>query len=203
MERARQRCGERAAQLRRGYAWLREIGRRLDPEVLTESGQAPSGAEVRERVERCLEETAVATADASFPEWLRGPVSHMRTVLLRLGGSLYHCYDVPALPRTDNDLEQFYRRIKAGERRITGHRRSDSFVVRVGGFAVYAIAATGTTEAELVQQLAAGASADWQRERATLRANQARQTKMRRFHLHRDAYLADLEARWSQLARSP
>lgn len=203
VQRARQRCGERAAQLQRAYGWLCEIGRRLDPAVLAEDGEPPTGAQVRERVEGYLQEIAVATVDASFPEWLREPVGHMRTVLLRLREGLYHCYDVPGLPRTDNDLEQFYRRIKAGERRITGHRRSDTFVVRVGGFAVYAIAAVGIPEADLQQQLAAVPPAEWQRERATLRANQERQTKMRRFRLHRDAYLADLETRWSCLARSP
>ena len=43
----------------------------------------------------------------------------------------------------------------------------------------------------------------WQAERATLWANQERQTKMRRFRLHRAAYLADLEARWAQVADPP
>jgi len=126
----------------------------------------------------------------------------MRTVLLRLGAGLYRCYDVPGLPRTNNDLEQFYRQIKATERRITGHRRSDSFVVRVGGFAVYAILAGHEAEEALRCRLATVAARDWQEERATLRANQERQTQMRRFHLHREAYLADLEARWSQLAET-
>ncbi|HEX2263398.1 MAG TPA: hypothetical protein VHH52_06480, partial [Pseudonocardiaceae bacterium] len=81
-------------------------------------------------------------------------VQHLVTVLRRLGDGLYRCYDVPGLPRTDNDLEQFYRRVKALERRITGHKRSDSFVVRVGGFAVYATAASTAVEAELLRQLA-------------------------------------------------
>ena len=120
-----------------------------------------------------------------------------------LGDGLYHCYDVPGLPRTNNELEQFYRRVKSGQRRITGHRRSDTFVVRVGEFAVYAIAASGLSESELWQQLSGVPASKWQAERKILRANQERQAKMRRFRLHRQAYLADLEARWAQFNRPP
>jgi hypothetical protein len=107
------------------------------------------------------------------------------------------------LPRTNNDLEHFYRRLKCAERRITGHKRSDRFVVRVGGFAVYAVEAADKTEADLREQVGGVPAEAWQRERDTLRAIQERQVKMHRFHLHRSAYLADLEARWSQLSQAP
>ena len=146
---------------------------------------------------------AAAVTAGRVAAWLTGPVEHLVTVLRRLGDGLYHCYDVPSLPRTDNELEQFYRRVKTLERRITGHKRSDTFVVRVGGFAVYATAASTAVESELLRQLAAVPAEAWQAERATLWANQERQIKMRRFHLHRTAYLADLEARWAQLADPP
>ena len=144
---------------------------------------------------------ACATGDVAI--WLRPKVEHLVTVLRRLGPGLYHCYDVPGLPRTDNDLEPFYRRVKADQRRITGRKRADAFVVRVGGFAVYATAAEHTSTANLLQALATVPADAWQRERVILRANQERQTKMRRFRLHRAAYLADLEARWTRLWELP
>jgi len=203
IRRAEQHGGERAVGLGKAHEWLLEIARRLEPGVVAEGERALTGAEVRARVEGHLQEIAAAVAKGSIAEWLQQPVEHLRTVLLRLGDGLYHCYDVPGLPRTNNDLEQFYRRVKASERRITGRKRSDSFVVRVGGFAVYAITASEVSEAELQPQLASVTADDWQRERKVLRGNQERQTKMRRFRLHRDAYLADLEARWAQLANSP
>jgi hypothetical protein len=146
---------------------------------------------------------AAAVAGGRVPAWLKGPVQQVVTVLNRLGDGLYHCYDTPGLPRTNNALEQFYRQLKSNERRVTGRKRSDAFVVRVGGCAAYAIAARGEPEAELLQRLGDVPAAVWQRERATLRANQERQAKMRRFHLHRAAYLADLEARWAELATPP
>lgn len=185
------------------HAWLVEIARRLDPEAALETEQRLSGAEVREKVESYLEQIERKIANGDVPEWLHPPVEHLRIVLLRLGDGLYHCYDVPDLPRTDNDLEQFYRKVKSGERRITGHRRSDNFVVRAGGLAVYAIAASSLSESELAKQLAGVPAGKWQAERAALRANQERQAKMRRFRLDREAYLANLEARWAELNRSP
>jgi hypothetical protein len=154
-------------------------------------------------VEACLDALATACETGTIAAWLRPKAEHLVTVLRRLGEGLYHCYDVPGLPRTDNDLEQFYRRLKTQERRITGHKRSDSFVVRVGGFAAYAAASSGEPEAAVLKALATVPATAWQQERAILRANQERQAKMRRFRLRRAEYLADLEARWAQLAKPP
>jgi hypothetical protein len=138
-----------------------------------------------------------------IPAWLRPRVEHLVTVLRRLGPGLYHCYDVPGLPRTDNTMEQFYRRLRSEQRRITGRQRADAFVARVGGFAVYATAASTVPEAAQLRRLAAVPATHWQRERLILRANQDRQAKLRRFRLAPAAYLADLEARWATLAHPP
>jgi len=188
---------ERVAELRAAHQQLLGIARLLEP------AEPVGGAEVRQRVEARLEEVEHTVEEGTVPSWLRHPLRHLVTVLRRLGDGLYHCYDIPGLPRTNNELEQFYRRVKASERRITGHRRSDRFVVRVGGFAVYAIAASTVAEAELQRQLSTVAAATWQAERAVLHANQERQATMRRFHLDRSAYLADLESRWTQLSQAP
>jgi hypothetical protein len=159
-----------------------------------------TGALVRRQVETHLTAIEAALADGRLAPWLQPATTHLVTVLRRLGAGLYHCYDVPELPRTDNAMEQFYRRVKACERRITGHRRSDPFVLRVGSAAVYAVAAGEVSEAALVRRLAEVTATNGQAERRRLRAHQARQTTMRRFRLHRDAFLADLEARWRALA---
>ena len=189
--------------MRQAHTWLAELARRLEPPPVAEDAPAVSGALIRQRVEACLDDLTAAVAEGRIAPWLHPAVAHLGTVLRRLGDGLYHCYDVPDLPRTNNDLEHCYRQVKAGERRITGRKRADSFVVRVGGFAVYAAAAQGEDEATLRRQLAGVSSLAWQEERASLRTTQARQTQMRRFRLHRDRYLADLEARWMQLTVPP
>jgi hypothetical protein len=216
--RAVARCAARAGDLRVTHAALLQLAHQFEPptDPTDTTGPTceppPSGTAVRARVEACLDELTARCHDGHGDEiaaWLRPKVEHVATVLRRLGDGLYHCYDVPGLPRTDNDMEQFYRRLKTEQRRITGRKRADAFVVRVGGFAVYATAmATATaagaaTEATLLQQLGAVPADEWQRERRTLRANQDRQTKMRRFRLHPDAYLAALEARWTCLTLPP
>jgi hypothetical protein len=158
---------------------------------------------VRREVERLLETVPRRFPAQQVPPWLQEPLASVGLVLRRLGTGLYHCCDVPALPRTNNAMEQFYRQLKAGERRATGHRRSDTFVVRYGGFAAYAAAASTRAETEQCQQLATVSPAACQRARTQLRATQERQTKMHRFHLHPDHYLSDLEQRWNQLAGAP
>jgi hypothetical protein len=200
VQRAQQRCGVRAAALATAHGQLVDLARLLEAPADPATGEHQSGAVVRARVEAALADLATSCQDGGYPDWLRPALDHLVTVLRRLGDGLYHCYDVPGLPRTDNDLEHFYRRVKASERRITGRKRSDSFVVRVGGFAVYAITASATHEPQLRQRLALVPATSWLAARATLRANQERQTKMRRFRLHRAAYLADLEVRWFSLA---
>jgi hypothetical protein len=190
--------------------WLRELARTLEPDDpapgATTGGPPRSGVTVRQQVAlrlallrlRCL-----APAGRGVPVWLRPPVEHLVTVLRRLGPGLYHCYDVPGLPRTNNALEQFYRRLKSGQRRVTGRRRPAAAVVGLGGGAVYATATGAVPEAEVRRRLAAVPAAAWQGERVTLRANQARQTQRRRFRRDPTAYLADLEARWAALAHPP
>lgn len=180
-----------------------EIARRLEPPTREVAEPPATGTQIRARVEAYLDQMAAACAAGHVATWLRPKVEHLVTVLRRLGPDLYHCYDVPGLPRTDNDLEQFFRQVKADQRRITGRKRADAFVVRVGGFAVYATAAETTPTTSLLQALGSVPADAWQRERIILRANQERQTKMRRFRLHRAAYLVDLEARWNCLTELP
>jgi hypothetical protein len=194
--------GQQGEDPRVARAWLLDLARELEP-VDPASGAARDGAAVRRAVEALLDALPARYPDGQVPAWLAPKAAYVGVVLRRLGDGLYHRYDVPGLPRTDNATEQFYRQLKAGERRATGHRRSDGFVVRVGGFAAYAAAASDVPEAALRVQLAEVPPARCAQCRAELRANQERQTRMRRFHLHPDRYLADLERRWLSLAGNP
>ena len=202
MSRALAAGGPPAADLRIVHTWLVDLAHGLEPDAL-DAPTRRDGATVRREVERLLETLPNRFPIGRVPSWLQEKAAYVGTVLRRLGDGLYHCYDVPGLPRTDNDLEHFYRQLKAGERRATGHRRSDAFVVRVGGFAAYAAAARTCSEAELRAQLATVPASRCQASRVALRATQARQTQMHRFHLRPARYLSDLEARWNQLTGAP
>lgn len=184
------------------HGWLVDLAGRFDPDV-ADAALLPNGAAVRRDVEAFLDTLPARYPDRQTPAWLAQPAEHVGVILRRLGDGLYHCYDVPGLPRTNNDHEHFYRQLKAGERRATGHRRSDAFVVRVGGFAAYATAASTLPEALLCHQLASVPADACHACRAELRATQERQTKMHRFRLRPDRYLSDLEAAWATLAEPP
>ncbi len=194
--------GQQAADLRVAHGWLVDLAGRFEPDV-ADAASPPDGAAVRRDVEALLDELPARYPDRQTPAWLAQPAEHVGVLLRRLGDGLYHCYDVPSLPRTNNDHEHFYRQRKAGERRATGHRRSDTFVVRVGGFAAYAAAASTLPETTLREQLVGVPAEACRTCRAELRAIQERQTKMHRFHLRPDRYLSDLEAAWATLAPPP
>lgn len=197
--RAQERGKEQEAGLRQAHTWLDQIAQLLEPLSLEQTPEGRKGAEVRQRVESFLREIVATIAKDEFPSALRPAAEHLPSVLVHFHDSLYHCYDIPGLPRTNNALEQFYRRVKATERRITGHRRSDNFVVRMGGFAASALATDHQTEADVRAVLARVPATEWREERATLRAIQDRQTRMRRFRLHRETFLAAIEARWAHI----
>jgi hypothetical protein len=197
--------GQKAPDLRLVHAWLVDLAHELEPDALDalDAPRRRDGAAVRWEVERRLETLPSRFPTGRVPDWLQEKAAYVGTVLRRLGNGLYPCDDVPGLPRTDNDLEHCFRQLKAGERRATGHRRSDAFIVRVGGFAAYAVAARTCSEADWRTQLASVSASAGQASRAALRATQARQTQMHRFHLKPARYLRDLEARWIQGAAAP
>jgi hypothetical protein len=194
--------GQQAADLRIAHAWLLDLAHCLEPDA-ADAPDRRDGMSVRREVETLLDALLARYPGQRAPSWLQEPVGYVGVVLRRLGQGLYYCYDVPGLPRTDNAMEQFYRQLKAGERRATGHRRSDTFVVRCGGFAAYAAAASSLSEATLREQVAAVPATAYQEARTALQSTQERQTKMHRFHLRPDRYLGELEARWIALAEAP
>ena len=51
----------------------------------------------------------------------RGPaLVHFRKVTRSYWPGLFHCYNLPDLPRTNNDLEQFFGAYRSHDRRTTG-----------------------------------------------------------------------------------
>jgi hypothetical protein len=95
--------GQKAADVRIVHAWLVDLAHGLEPDALDAPGRR-DGAAVRREVERVLETLPSRFPTGRVPAWLQEKAAYVGTVLRRLGEGLYHCYDVPGLPRTDNDL---------------------------------------------------------------------------------------------------
>ena len=66
-------------------------------------GAGRDGAAVRAA---SAELRARMTAEQARAGRLQGAVAHFRKVTASYGDGLFHCYDVPDLPRTNNDLER-------------------------------------------------------------------------------------------------
>jgi len=69
---------------------------------------------------------------------LAGAVTHFSQVTQSYWNGLFHCYQVKDLPRTNNDLEQFFSTARHIERRVTGRKSASPTLVVRGSVRVVA-----------------------------------------------------------------
>src|SRR5262249_57824408 len=73
---------------------------------------------------------------------LNDAAAHFRTVTASYWPGLFCCYDVPELPRTNNDLEQYFGAARRLERRATGRKGASPALVVRGAVRGVALMAT-------------------------------------------------------------
>ena len=108
---------------------------------------------------------------------------------------LFRCYDVPDLPATNNDLETFFGRLKTNQRRVTGCKSVNNFVLRYGAYAAFVD--LSESKAELLVRLREVDRAAYKRERQRLQTILAEARDQRRFRHKRDLALQELELEWA------
>ncbi|MBC8448133.1 MAG: transposase [Chloroflexi bacterium] len=108
---------------------------------------------------------------------------------------LFTCYDVEDLPRTNNDLERYMRRIKTGHRRITGRKDVHDFIIRYGRYA--ACVDYRESVDDLLARLRQVSHDDFLHERRALDTALLREQKRHRFRHRQPTYLRELEERWA------
>ena len=118
-------------------------------------------------------------------------LSHFRKVTDSYWAGLFHCYSVPDLPRTNNDLEHLFGSNRYHERRATGRKAASPAMVLRGP--VRLLAATATRLATWpAKELARADIPKWQALRRELeRRAQARRSRSRFRRSPRD-YLLEL-----------
>jgi hypothetical protein len=115
---------------------------------------------------------------------------------------LFHCYDVPDLPRTNNDLEHFFGAARYHERRATGRKGAAPGLVVRGAVRLVAAAATRLRRFDAPELRLADLAA-WRALRQRLATRQAARCAQSRFRKDPGAYLSALEQQLSQPALPP
>jgi hypothetical protein len=206
------RVASRAARLPRGLENLRRLLRRgreqtesLWPAVratyrwvkrvthVLENKANRSAKQVRRGLSALLSKIRQAAKKARDPvvaEQLRRFVKVTRSYW----GGLFHCYDSPDIPRTNNDLEHLFGAHRYPERRASGRKQASPGLVVQGSVRVVASLATRLRPEEGLH-LPAGYVEDWRRLRAELDKRRENRRKQRRFRRDPTAYLRRLEER--------
>lgn len=156
---------------------------------------AADGATVREAYQALLGEWQAQPAAHFGP--LAPAVVHFQKVTASYWPGLFHCYDVPALPRTNNDLEHYFGMARHLERRATGRKAASPALVVRGAVRVVAAVATRLDPLENMDAAALRPRdvAAWWAVRRQVEARHHARRAQARFRRDPQAYLATLEAR--------
>jgi len=124
---------------------------------------------------------------------LSGALGNFRKVTRSYWPGLFHCYDVPDLPRTDNDLERLFGAHRYHERRCSGRKVASPGLVVRGSVRLPAAVATRLRGEVRGEDLAPSDLGAWRELRAGLERRQAVRAQGRRFRRAPAAYLQELE----------
>jgi hypothetical protein len=122
--------------IRTAYSWIHQAARLLENE------DDASGSEVRRRMDALLAEMRDEQATVGA---LQPAVAHFLKVSASYRLGLFHCYDVPGLPRTNNDLEQCFGSARYHQRRASGRVHATAATVVRGSVRVLAATASRLT----------------------------------------------------------
>lgn len=190
----RQPFASRVERYRRQRQWLIDLEHLLDPDRCPPK----TSTGVAQAVELyLLDLTRQLTSD---PED-QVVADHINRIFRSFWWGLFACYDVAGLPRTNNELERFIRQIKRGQRRVSGRKNVQDFIIRYGAYA--ALVDNAESQDELLARLQEIDQAEFLKERNRLHLTLLQEAKLHRFRFHRADYLAELEARWEAAITQP
>ncbi len=172
------------------YAWVY----RATQVLANDEGQ--SAAAVRQAYEALRADMAQHRDEAGV---LVPAVDHFLKVTTSYWPGLFHCYTVPDLPRTNNDLEQYFGAARHHERRATGRKSASPALVVRGAVRVVAAVAT-RLHPWSAADLCPPDLAQWRALRQALEYRHEARRAQRRFRRDSTAYLTELEDLLLQLS---
>jgi hypothetical protein len=101
--------------LHQGAAWLHDIAYILEPVATYPSNAEDVARQLRAYLDTVQRQPKITPALEAFGR-------HLALVSRRYWPGLFHCYDVPGLPRTNNELESHFRETRRRLLRTTGQQ---------------------------------------------------------------------------------
>jgi len=158
---------------------------------LIERYEELTGGEVRQSMEHLLAEIRDGQATVGT---LQPAVAHFLKVSASYWPGLFHCYDVPGLPRTNNIPEHFFGSVRYHRRRASGRIRASAGTVVRGS--VRALASAAARLHPIGEYELRHPDPDrWRDLRRSLDLRQEARRQQSRFRKDPAAYLAALENR--------
>jgi hypothetical protein len=169
--------------VRTAFGWVRRLA------AVLANRKGMDAAAVRRRYRGTI--AALARHRATLGS-LAEAFDHFRKVTRSYWPGLFRCYSVADLPRTNNDLEQFFGSYRYHERRCRGRKVACPGTVVRGSVRLVAAAATRLRPVGVADLVPSDLSA-WQDLRGRLGQRQAVRTLGRRFRRDPSSYLRSLE----------
>jgi hypothetical protein len=171
-----------------GYAWVHRAAHLLSNDA------NQTAAEVRQAHEDLLTEMEQAPTPS---EPLATMLSTFRKVTTSYWPGLFHCYDLPDLPRTNNALEQYFGSARYHERRTTGRKQASPSLVVRGAVRVVASVASRLHPFS-GRELCPTDLTQWRALRSELNHRNVARRLQHRFRKSPENYLATLEEKLSK-----
>jgi hypothetical protein len=181
---------EQVTRLERQRSWLIDLQRLLKP-TRQQGIPPPTGQEIETQVDQYL---VTLSQHNDLDETDRAIAEHIITTFRHRWWGLFVCYDVPGLPATNNDLERFFGRLKTHQRRITGRKSVNSFVLRYGAYAAFVD--LSEPKADLLARLRQVDRTAYLQERQQLQRILVERQQYHRFCHNLDAVVKELEVEW-------
>jgi hypothetical protein len=177
-------------ELRQAANWLEHITDLLDPEGKPDR----CGAQVQQALSVYLENIDQESQDSPR---LRRFCNKIRQTTLNYTPGLFHCYDIPGLPRTNNDRESEFRDLNRRLLSTTGQRGLVKRIIQREG--AWELIPRPDSLRDTVTALSRVDSDDFSKERQRVRNHRARFRLHTRSAKRSRAQLNHLEQRWKTL----
>jgi len=181
-------CAQTHQELQQGAAWLRDIAYILEPAGLQPGRGAQVAEQLRGYTVRCRPDLAPL---------LKVFGRHLDTVSRSHWPGLFHCYVVPGLPRTNNELESRFRDTRRRLLRTTGQKGLAQRTLQRQG--AWEILPRPPTEAQTLEALRHTPAEDVAQERQRFAEHRQRFRMQSRSIRQTKTQLDQLRQRWSAL----